>query len=186
MDFSTREAFAVREFCDRYGICRDTFYNEVKRGRLSGSQARQENIGPEVRRRELGQVPARASCRRPGMSGRRQPEAALQRAVFQHFRARSAPAVFAFHVPNGGYRRPIEARILKGAGVVAGVPDVCVVKDGCAYFLELKTESGKLSGTQEQALAALREAGAEVAVAYGLDAALAQLEHWQLLRGVTS
>jgi excisionase family DNA binding protein len=34
MDFSTREAFAVREFCDRYGICRDTFYAEVKRGRL--------------------------------------------------------------------------------------------------------------------------------------------------------
>jgi excisionase family DNA binding protein len=34
MDFSTREAFAVREFCDRYGICRDTFYSEVKRGRL--------------------------------------------------------------------------------------------------------------------------------------------------------
>jgi excisionase family DNA binding protein len=34
MDFSTREAFAVREFCERFGICRDTFYSEVKRGRL--------------------------------------------------------------------------------------------------------------------------------------------------------
>jgi excisionase family DNA binding protein len=34
MDFSTREAFAVREFCDRYGISRDTFYAEVRRGRL--------------------------------------------------------------------------------------------------------------------------------------------------------
>ena len=33
-------------------------------------------------------------------------------------------------------------------------------------------------------LAALREAGAEVAVTYGLDAALAQLERWQLLCGV--
>jgi excisionase family DNA binding protein len=31
---STREAYAVGEFCDRYGICRDTFYSEVKRGRL--------------------------------------------------------------------------------------------------------------------------------------------------------
>jgi hypothetical protein len=30
----TKEAFAVREFCVRYGICRDTFYSEVKRGRL--------------------------------------------------------------------------------------------------------------------------------------------------------
>jgi hypothetical protein len=35
-------------------------------------------------------------------------------------------------------------------------------------------------------LAALREAGSEVAVAYGLDAALAQLERWQLLRGVAA
>jgi excisionase family DNA binding protein len=34
MDISNKEAFAVREFCDRYGICRDTFYSEVKRGRL--------------------------------------------------------------------------------------------------------------------------------------------------------
>jgi excisionase family DNA binding protein len=31
---NTKEAFAVREFCARYGICRDTFYNEVRRGRL--------------------------------------------------------------------------------------------------------------------------------------------------------
>ena len=30
----SREAFAVREFCARYGICRDTFYREVRRGRL--------------------------------------------------------------------------------------------------------------------------------------------------------
>jgi excisionase family DNA binding protein len=34
MDFSTREAFAVREFCARYGICRQTFYDEIKRGRI--------------------------------------------------------------------------------------------------------------------------------------------------------
>ena len=34
MDTATKEAFAVREFCDRYGICRDTFYAEVRRGRL--------------------------------------------------------------------------------------------------------------------------------------------------------
>jgi hypothetical protein len=30
MDITDREAFAVREFCVRYGICRDTFYAEVK------------------------------------------------------------------------------------------------------------------------------------------------------------
>jgi predicted DNA-binding transcriptional regulator AlpA len=34
MDITNRDAFAIREFCARYGICRDTFYSEVKRGRL--------------------------------------------------------------------------------------------------------------------------------------------------------
>jgi hypothetical protein len=33
-DLSHREAFAIREFCERYGICRETFYQEVRRGRL--------------------------------------------------------------------------------------------------------------------------------------------------------
>jgi hypothetical protein len=33
-DLSRREAFAVAEFCGRYGICRETFYQEVRRGRL--------------------------------------------------------------------------------------------------------------------------------------------------------
>jgi excisionase family DNA binding protein len=34
MDITKRDAFAIREFCARYGICRDTFYAEVRRGRL--------------------------------------------------------------------------------------------------------------------------------------------------------
>jgi excisionase family DNA binding protein len=29
-----REAFSVREFCAIYGICRQTFYDEIHRGRL--------------------------------------------------------------------------------------------------------------------------------------------------------
>jgi predicted DNA-binding transcriptional regulator AlpA len=29
-----KDAFAVAEFCARHGICRATFYGEVKRGRL--------------------------------------------------------------------------------------------------------------------------------------------------------
>jgi excisionase family DNA binding protein len=34
MDIASREAFAVREFCARYGICRQTFYDEVRHKRL--------------------------------------------------------------------------------------------------------------------------------------------------------
>jgi excisionase family DNA binding protein len=38
MDSTIREAFAVREFCARYGICRQTFYDEVKRGRIKAKK----------------------------------------------------------------------------------------------------------------------------------------------------
>jgi hypothetical protein len=48
----------------------------------------------------------------------------IQRAVFQHIAQRGVPGLFAFHPANGGYRRPVEAKILQGQGVRAGVPDV--------------------------------------------------------------
>lgn len=34
MTHIAKETFTVRELCARYGICRATFYAEVKRGRL--------------------------------------------------------------------------------------------------------------------------------------------------------
>jgi hypothetical protein len=113
-------------------------------------------------------------------------EQQIQKCIFAHLRARGASGVFAFHPANGGYRKPAEAAILKSLGVVAGVPDIIAIKDGRAYALELKADQGKLSDAQEHTLARLREAGVETAVAYGLVAALAQLERWQLLRGRTS
>jgi hypothetical protein len=106
--------------------------------------------------------------------------------VFQHFAVRSAPGVFAFHPANGGYRKPIEAKILAGLGVRAGVPDVIAIKDGRCFALEIKAEGGRLSEAQEQALIALRDAGATAVHAHGLDQCLRLLEAWGLLRGRAS
>ena len=117
---------------------------------------------------------------------RRRPEAAIQRAVFQHLRARAAPNVFAFHPANGGYRKPIEAAIMKGMGVVAGVPDIIAIHDGRVYALELKAEGGRATPKQQKAIAAMEAAGAFTAIAEGLDRALACLEAWGLLRGHVS
>ena len=113
----------------------------------------------------------------------RRPEQQIQRAVFAHFRARSAPGVFAFHPANGGYRRPIEAKILQGLGVTSGVPDIIAIKDGRTYALELKAEVGRLTEAQEHVLIKLREAGATATHAHGLDQAVRILESWGLLRG---
>jgi hypothetical protein len=114
------------------------------------------------------------------------PEDAIQRAVFQHLRTRPAPGVFAFHVPNGGKRKPIEAAIMKGLGVTAGVPDIIAIKDGRAFGLELKSDDGRPTPRQIETMQAMQAAGATVALAQGLDAAIAKIEEWGLVRGVTA
>ena len=117
---------------------------------------------------------------------RARPEAAIQRAVFQHLRARGAPGVFAFHPANGGYRKPVEAAIMKGLGVVAGVPDVFAVHNGRCFAMEIKAEGGRATDKQLACIAALREAGAFTCIAEGLDRALDVLESWGILRGRAS
>ena len=121
-----------------------------------------------------------------GARHRRRPEDAIQRAVFQHLRARAAPGVFAFHVPNGGCRKPVEAAIMKGLGVVAGVPDVIAIRNGRCFALELKAEGGRTTDAQIATLARMREAGCIVDIPEGLDAALRKLENLGLLRGRVS
>jgi hypothetical protein len=94
--------------------------------------------------------------------------------------------VFAFHVPNGGYRKPVEAAILKGLGVVAGVPDVIVIHAGRCYALEIKAPGGRATPKQLAAIAAMEAAGAYTCIAENLDRALEVLERWQILRGRAS
>lgn len=117
---------------------------------------------------------------------RARPEDQIQRAVFQHIRARGAPGVFAFHVPNGGYRKPREGAILKGLGVMPGVPDIIIIHKGKAFGLELKAPGGRATEKQMLAIAAMDEAGGFVCIAEGLDRALKVLEAWGVLRGKTT
>ena len=79
---------------------------------------------------------------------RRNPEQAVQRAVFQHIRACGVAGLVAIHVPNGGFRRLTEAKILVGLGVTAGVPDILLWHDGKSFALELKAGAGQVSSAQ--------------------------------------
>lgn len=111
--------------------------------------------------------------RGPAMS-----EAMIQRAVCQHLTLRKRPGVAWFAVPNGGSRDRREAARMKGEGVKAGAPDLVIVADGRFLGLELKTEAGRLSSQQHQIHGEIKLAGGEVAVAFGLDEALKQLDAW--------
>jgi hypothetical protein len=119
------------------------------------------------------------------MPARRHPEQDIQEALADHLRLRAAPGTHWFHLANGGARAAIEGAILKACGVRAGTPDLILIKGGKTFGLELKAGNGRVSLAQQSAHAEMRAAGAEVAVAIGIDDALAQLERWQLLRGQT-
>lgn len=107
----------------------------------------------------------------------------VQRAVVEHLLYRRRPGVAWFAVPNGGARSRIEASIMKGLGVRAGVPDLILIFEGRTYGLELKrAKGGRTSDAQLSMMKELQDAGAMCAVAAGLDAALKQLQDWGLMR----
>ena len=109
-------------------------------------------------------------------------EEITHRAVVAHLERRALPGVFFIHVPNGEFRRPGAGGRLRAMGTRAGVPDLLLLRAGRLYGLELKRQSGKVNDAQRETMADLTNAGATVAVAYGLDQALAQLTAWGLLR----
>lgn len=99
----------------------------------------------------------------------RRPEQTLQRAVVQYLDAVLPATAWCFHAPNGGGRSKVEAAIFKGLGVRAGIPDICILYDGRAFWIELKAAKGRLSEAQERAHVRLWEAGCPVADARSLD-----------------
>lgn len=114
---------------------------------------------------------------------RARPEQQLQRSVLAHLGRRGVPGLWFCHVPKGGYRGAIEAAIFKSLGVIAGVPDLLLIYAGKTYGLELKAaKGGRLSPAQIRTQEQMRQAGAIVATASGINDALNQLELWGLLK----
>jgi len=81
-----------------------------------------------------------------------------------------------FAIPNGGYRPPKTAAILKATGVKSGVPDICLpVPRGehHSLYIELKRrKGGSLSVNQRKWLKALNEQGHKAVVCKGADEAM--------------
>jgi hypothetical protein len=102
-------------------------------------------------------------------------EAAITKAVLAHWRARGVAGSLVASVPNMGARGQY--------GLTPGVFDLIVIAPGlpCA-FLELKTETGKLSEHQRAFGELCTKAGVLNAVAYGLDQALDVLSAWGVIR----
>jgi hypothetical protein len=110
-------------------------------------------------------------------------EQTIQRAVVMHLLLRGVRDVFFFHPANGGFRLKPEAAILKGLGVISGVPDLILLHNGRFFALELKAPGKKLTPAQQVAISQIKAAGGCATWAEGLDEAISILEMWGLLRG---
>ncbi|GIV35336.1 MAG: hypothetical protein KatS3mg031_2871 [Chitinophagales bacterium] len=81
--------------------------------------------------------------------------------VVKYFRERALG--FIFHIPNEGVRSARQAASLIAQGLTAGVPDFFVaLKNGRSFFVELKTEKGRLSKRQKVVVKQLNECNQRV------------------------
>jgi hypothetical protein len=107
----------------------------------------------------------------------------VQVAICQYLDLRG---VLYFAIPNGGNRNIITAKKLKASGVQKGTPDLCIVFEGMAYFLEVKkpatvgSRKGVLSLTQKAMIERIEEAGGEVAVVYSVADVIQQCIEWHI------
>ena len=72
-----------------------------------------------------------------------------------------------YAIPNGGARDAITGARLKAEGVKPGIPDLClpVARGGShALYVEIKTETGRISDKQADVIAKLTRFGNKVVV----------------------
>ena len=93
-------------------------------------------------------------------------ESKLQQECVKWFRYQY-PKRIIFAIPNGGKRGIITASIMKAEGVLAGVPDLFIpepTKYFSGLFIEMKSDTGKLSRNQIAMLSQLAGRGYHVVI----------------------
>lgn len=112
-------------------------------------------------------------------------ETLVHEAVVTLLRFTAHPATIWYHAANGEARSPRTGAKLKRMGVRRGVADICLVlPDGRAGFLEIKTDSGRLSPDQKAFRDDCERSGARYAVVRSVDEAEQILRSWGALRPV--
>jgi len=84
------------------------------------------------------------------------PETLLQIQIVEYLSLIASKNDFIFFsIPNEGAMTAGKGKVdyalmttLKKMGMLPGIPDLCIIKNGRAYFMEVKTEKGKLSKQQ--------------------------------------
>lgn len=85
------------------------------------------------------------------------------------------------HIPNGGRRDKVTAKILVAEGVKSGVPDICLPVPRGPYhgmYIEMKHGKNKTTSNQDHWLAALSAQGYCTIVCYGWQSASEAILHY--------
>jgi hypothetical protein len=98
-------------------------------------------------------------------------ESLLQKGCVRWFRLKY-PDLLLFAIPNGGCRSGLEAAIMKGEGVLAGMPDLCLAVACKGYnglFIEMKSGKNKPTKRQQNIIEKLRSKGYKCEICYSFD-----------------
>lgn len=85
------------------------------------------------------------------------------------------------HIPNEGKRDGITGRLLKAAGLTAGVPDICLPVPKGTYsglYIEMKYNKNKPTPEQQEFMQMLSEYGYKTAVCYSFEDAREVIRHY--------
>lgn len=110
---------------------------------------------------------------------RRSPEESLHRAVAEYLGHALPWDAWWSTIPAGGGGRVRGAK-LKAMGYRAGTPDLLIVWQGRAYWIELKAPKGRISEAQADCHIMLDHAGSEVLVARSVDEIETALRKWNV------
>ena len=114
---------------------------------------------------------------------RESPERDFQRLLVKHLAAAFGPRVFWTHFPNGTFRGrgkqgAIRGAQLKALGVKSGCPDILIIFDGKAHWLELKAGRNSESEAQLDTIYDLKIAGSPTATVRTLAEAFHAIDKW--------
>lgn len=93
----------------------------------------------------------------------------IQQAIVKYLRY---SGYFVFAVPNGGNRDARTGKMLKDEGALAGVADLIIVMPSEVIFVEVKTDKGKQSESQQHFQKVVTELGHQYVIWRSVDDAV--------------
>lgn len=104
-------------------------------------------------------------------------ESAIHKTVIAHWRACGRPGTLVASIPNMG--------AMGQHGLTKGLPDLIVIGPSVHAYVELKTDTGKLTQPQRDFQDLCEKNGIVFAVTHGRDEPIRLLEQWGIVRSAS-